>query len=266
MTRNAIHCFAFAALASILIGSTPCGAELSPNQLKEIALNPSPGAALPLDAGFITSGNARLSLKDALGGKPAVLILVDFKCHFTCGTALAIAADGLSQTGLEAGRDYNFLVIGIDPKASAADAEAMQAAYLAPYPRLSAAAKFLSGDAASIASVTNALNYTAVYDAGRGEFAHPLGVVILTGAGRVSHIIEGLNLSAAPLRAAVLDARQSRLAAFVEGIRLLCYGHNPLEGAYTATVQAALKGGALLTVLGIGGALLFLARRKGAKS
>ena len=120
----------------------------------------------------------------------------------------------------------------------------MQATYLAPYPRLSAAAKFLSGDAASIASVTNALNYTAVYDAGRGEFAHPLGVVILTGAGRVSHVIEGLNLSAAPLRAAILDARQSRLSAFVEGIRLLCYGHNPLEGAYTATVQAALKGGA----------------------
>ena len=49
MTRNAIHCFAFAALASILIGSTPCGAELSPNQLKEIELNPSPGAALPLE-------------------------------------------------------------------------------------------------------------------------------------------------------------------------------------------------------------------------
>ena len=225
-------------------------------------LNPRPGAALPLGAAF-SAGNARVSLKDALDGRPAVLVLADFKCRYTCGTALAIAADGLTQTGLEAGRDYNLLVIGINPGAGIADAEAMKAAYLAPYPRLQAAAKFLSGDAAAIASVTDALGYKAVYDAQRDEFAHPLGAVILTPEGRVSNVIEGLNLSAALLRPAILDARQSRLAAFVEGVRLLCYGRNPLEGAYTSTVQMALQGGALLTILGIGAALLFLGRRKG---
>ncbi len=257
---------ALATLALILICCAPCRAELSPNQLREIEMNPSPGAALPLDAGFATAGNGGLSLKDALGGKPAVLMLVDFKCRFTCGTALAIAADGLSRTGLEPGRDYNFLVIGIDPKAIPADAEAMKAAYLAPYPRLLASAKFLSGSAGSIESVTAALNYKAVYDAGRREYVHPLGVVIVTGTGRVSHVIEGLNLSAAPLRAAILDARKSKLSALLEGIRLLCYGHNPLQGAYTSTVQAALEGGALLTVLSIGGALAFFHRRKGARS
>jgi protein SCO1 len=142
----------------------------------------------------------------------------------------------------------------------------MKAAYLASYPGLSGAAKFLAGEAASITRVAGPLNYTAVYDGGRGEFAHPLGVVILTGEGRVSHVIGGLDLGAARLRSAILDAGQSRLAAFVEGIRLLCYGHDPLQGAYTSTVQAALKGAALLTVLSIGGGLVLLARRKGAKS
>ncbi len=257
---------AFAVLASILVYCAPCSAELSPNQLKEIALNPSPGAALPLEAVFVSSGNVRLSLGDALGGKPAALILVDYKCRFTCGTALAIAADGLSKTGLEAGRDYNLLVVGIDPKAGTVDAEAMKAAYLAPYPSLTASAKFLNGDAASVASVTAALGYTPVYDATRGEFAHPLGVAILTAGGRVSHVIEGLNLNAAQLKAALLDAREGVLSALVEGIRLLCYGHDPLQGAYTSAVQAVLKGGALLTMLGIGGVLLLLARRKGARS
>ena len=256
---------AFAALAMILLCCAPCRAELTSSQLREVGLNPPPGAALPLSAEF-SAGNARLSLGDALGGKPAVLILADFKCRFTCGTALAIAADGLTHTGLEAGRDYNLLVAGINPGAGSADAEAMRAAYLAPYPRLLAAAKFLNGDALSIASITDALGYRAAYDAQLGEFAHPLGVVILTPAGRVSHVIEGLNLTAAPFRAAILDARQSKLARFVEGVRLLCYGRNPLDGAYTSTVQAALQGGAVLTLLGIGAALLFLAKRKGAKT
>ena len=256
---------AFAALAMILLCCAPCGAELSTGQLREAGLNPRPGAALPLSAAF-AAGSARVSLKDALDGRPAVLVLADFKCRYTCGTALAIAADGLTQTGLEAGRDYNLLVIGINPGAGIADAEAMKAAYLAPYPRLQAAAKFLGGDAAAIASVTDALGYKAVYDAQRDEFAHPLGAVILTPEGRVSHVIEGLNLSAALLQPAILDARERRLAAFVEGIRLLCYGRDPLEGAYTSSVQAALQGGALLTILGIGAALLFLGRRKGART
>jgi protein SCO1/2 len=254
-----------AAFALFMVCAAPCRAELSPNQLREVELRPSPGAALPLGAAF-SAGSARVSLKDALDSRPAVLVLADFKCRYTCGTALAITADGLTHTGLEVGRDYNLLVIGINPGAGVADAEAMKAGYLAPYPRLRAAAEFLNGDAAAIASVTDALGYKAVYDAQRGEFAHPLGAVILTPEGRVSRVIQGLNLSAALLRPAILDARQSRLAAFVEGIRLLCYGHNPLEGAYTSTVQAVLKGGAMLTLIGIGAALLFLAKRKGARS
>ena len=137
---------AFALLGFMFAFCAPCGAELSPNQLKEVALNPSPGAAVPLDAEFKSSPGEQLSLGDALGGKPAVLILVDFKCRFTCGTALAVAAAGLSGTGLEAGRDYNFLVMGIDPKDSLADAEAMKANYLAPFPALLAQAKFLNGE------------------------------------------------------------------------------------------------------------------------
>lgn len=254
------------AFALLLIYCLPGMAELSPNQLKEIGLNPSPGALLPPGVEFVSSNNAKLSLASAIGGKPAVLVLADFRCRFTCGTALAITAHGLSTTGLEAGRNYNFLVIGINPKAGPADAEAMKASYLASYPRLQASAKFLSGSAASIESVTRALNYKAAYDAERDEYVHPLGVVILTGTGRVSHTIEGLNLSAAPLRAAILDARESRLSALVEGIRLLCSGHSPLQGAYTSTVEAALQGGALLTVLGICGGLAFFVRRKGAGS
>ncbi len=255
-----------AALALFTVCVTPCSAELSPNQLKEIALNPSPGAVLPPATEFTTSGGARLSLREALGAKPSVLVLVDFKCRFTCGSALAVAAAGLSGTGLEAGRDYNFLVIGIDPRDSPADAEAMKAKYLEPFPALLASAKFLNGSAASIARVTDALGYKPVYDSERGEFAHPLGAVILTGAGRVSHVIEGLSLQAALLKAALLDARDSRLSALVEGIRLLCYGYNPLQGAHTSTILAVLKGGALLTLLGIGGAVVFFAKRRGAQS
>lgn len=255
----------FAALALILAFCAPCNAGLSPKQLKEAALAPSPGAALPLNAMF-ASPEGRLSLGDAIGGKPAALILADYRCRYTCGTALSLSAAGLSGTGLEAGRDYNLVVIGIDPKDSVADAEAMKAARLTPYPALLASAKFLNGSAAAIASVTDALGYKPVYDAERGEFAHPLGVAILTASGRVSHVIGGLNFDAATLKSALSDARESRLSALIEGIRLLCYGHDPIYAPYGSFIQSALKGGALLTLLAIGGMVAYLVRRKGAPS
>ena len=159
---------------------------------------------------------------------------------------MAIAAYGLSASGLEPGKDFAFAVMGIDPKDKPRDAKAMKDAQLAPYPALEAAAYFLNGDASAIASVTKALNYTPVYDVETDEYAHPVGAVILTPDGRVSRVMSGLNLNPDAFRAALIGARENTLSSLVEGIRLLCYGHSPLHGAYASTIRAALAAGGLL--------------------
>ncbi len=254
------------AAVALLLFSLPCKAALSPKQLSTAILNPSPGASLPLDIKFTNSNNAALSLGEALGNKPAALVLVNYTCRFICGTTLAIAAAGLSQTGLTPGQDYSLVVAGINPKDKPADAEAMKEAQLAPYPGLRASALFLNGDATAIARVTRALNYIPVYDAERDEYAHPLGAVILTPDGRVSRVISGLDLRPGAFRAALAEAGRGALSSLVEGIRLLCYGHRPLHGAYNRTVQAALMAGGLITLAGLAGAAAFLIRRGGGQS
>jgi len=248
---------------ALVLSAVPCKATLSPKQLSAAILDPVAGAALPLDAKFTNSTRAALSLDEAIGDKPAALILVDYTCRFICGTTLAIAAYGLSSTGLEPGKDFSFVVIGIDTKDKPADAKAMKDSQLAPYPRLQAAAHFLNGDTTAIASVTKALNYTPVYDAETDEYAHPVGAVILTPDGRVSRVISGLNLNPQSFKAALIDAGRGSFSSIVEGIRLLCYGHSPLHGAYTATVRAALAVGGFLTLKGIAGAAVFFAKRGG---
>jgi protein SCO1 len=251
------------AVFALVLFSLPSKAALSSKQLSAAILDPIAGAALPLKAKFTTSAGAALALGDAVGDKPAAVILVDYTCRFICGTTLAIAAYGLSATDLEAGRDFSFIVMGIDPKDKPADAKAMKDAQLAPYPGLQAAAHFLNGDAAAIASVTSALNYTPIYDAETDEYAHPAGVVILTPDGRVSRVISGLNLNPVMFKAALTDAGRGPLSSRVEGVRLLCYGHSPLHGAYAATVRAALAAGGVLTLAGIAGAAVLLAKRGG---
>ena len=250
------------AIAFLLL-SAPCKAALSPKQLSAATLAPSPGAALPLDTKFTASDGRAMSLGEAMNEKPAAMVLVNYTCRFICGTTLAIAAAGLASSGLEPGKDYSFIVVGINPKDKPAAAEAMKEAQLAPYPVLRSSAHFLNGDAAAISSVTRALNYNPVYDAERDEYAHPLGAVILTPDGRVSRVISGLDLNAGAFSAALGDAGQGALSSLVEGIRLLCYGHSPLHGAYNRTAQAALMAGGLITLAGLAGAAAFLIRRGG---
>ena len=253
----------FMAAFVLVLFAAPCKAALSPKQLRSAILDPVAGAALPLETKFASSTGAALSLNEAIGDKPAALILVDYTCRFICGTTLAIAAYGLATTGLEPGKDFAFVVIGIDPKDKPADAKAMKDAQLAPYPRLQAAARFLNGDAAATASVTKALNYTPVYDAETDDYAHPVGAVILTPDGRVSRVISGLNLNPESFKAALVDAGRGSFSSLVEGIRLLCYGHSPLHGAYASTVGAALAVGGVLTLAAIAGAAVLFAKRGG---
>lgn len=249
-----------AALALLFL-SIPCKAALSPKQLSTAILNPSPGASLPVDAEFTSSTGSTLTLGEAIGDKPAAFILVDYTCRFICGTTLAIAASGLSGSGLRPGKDFSFIVMGIDPKDKPADAKAMEDAELAPYPSLLASAHFLNGDAAAIASVTKALNYTPVYDAELDQYAHPVGAVILTPDGRVSRLISGLNLNPDSFKAALKGAGDGGLSGLVEGIRLLCYGHSPLHGAYASAVQAALAVAGVLTIAGIAGVAVLFTRK-----
>ena len=246
---------------ALVLFSLPCKATLSPKQLSAAGLNPPAGAALPLGATFASSTGAALTLGDAIGGKPAALILVDYTCRFICGTTLAIAAYGLSATGLEPGKDFSLIVLGIDPKDKPVDAKAMKDAELAPYPGLKSVAHFLSGDASSIASVTNGLNYTPVYDAELDQYAHPVGAVILTADGRVSRLISGLNLNAESFKVALANAGGGGLSSLVEGIRLLCYGHSPLHGAYASTIRTALAAGGLMTLAAIAGVVVLFARK-----
>ena len=258
--RRIVGLIGYVCLA-LVIFSVPCQAALSPRQLSGADLDPAPGASLPLDAKFVSTGGAPVTLGEAIGNKPAALILLDYTCRFICGTTLAIAASGLSAADLEPGKDFSFVVVGIDPKDKPSDAEAMKKAQLAAYPGLLAAAAFLNGDASAIASVTKALNYTLVYDAETDQYAHPVGAVILTADGRVSRVMSGLNLNPEALKAALEEAGQGGLSSLVEGIRLLCYGHSPLRGAYASAIQAALALAGIVTVGGIAGAVVLFAKR-----
>jgi protein SCO1 len=91
-------------------------AGLTEQQIGQVALAPPPGARVPAALVFKTLEGRSLTLGDAIAGRPTLLLPADFTCSEICGPALSIAASALDQTGLEAGRDYSLVVVGIDAR------------------------------------------------------------------------------------------------------------------------------------------------------
>ncbi len=248
-------------LLAALLFAAPAMAALTEAELAAVELAPPPGAHLPLDLPLVDEANRAATPAQVLAGRPGVLIMADYTCTTLCGTALTMAAAALGETGLRPGLDYTLLVLGINPRDGPADAAAMKAAQLGATP-LAASARFLSGDAGTLAAAQAALGYRAAYDAARDQYAHPLGALVLAADGRVSRALGGLDLQPDALRLALVEASAGRLGSLGERLRLLCYGFDAAHGIYTGFVKQALTAGTLATLVSLGAFMLALSRRR----
>ena len=107
----------------------PGVAALPPDTLKDVRVALPADARLPLDvsAGDLTGRVIRVG--DALGGRPAFVLFADYTCKNLCGPALVLLTSALVESRLRAPQ-YRLIVIGIDPKDTAADARRMAEAQI----------------------------------------------------------------------------------------------------------------------------------------
>jgi len=257
-----------AALLACLMALARAGsahAVLSSSDIATVQLDPPAGARLPPDLSFRDESGATVTAAHALSGHPAVLVFADYECKQLCGTGLGLAAGALTETGLEPGRDYVFLAIGLRTNADASNgAAAMRHAQLGGEDRakLATATTLLSGDAAVVRTATASMGYTDRYDTGTNIFAHPVGLMVLTADGRLSRVLSGLSPDPGSLRLALAEASQGRIGGLADRVRLLCYGFDRVHGVYTPAIAKLLAASAAATVLGLGVGLFALRRRE----
>ncbi len=107
----------------------------------------------------------------------------------------------------------------------------------------------LTGDQAVIDDLAHSVGFTYSYDPDADEYAHPLGVVVLTPQGQISRYLYGLDFAANDLRLALVDASAERIGTLLDRALLVCYHYDPLTGRYTPLALNILRGGGALTVL-----------------
>jgi protein SCO1/2 len=254
-----------AMMSAMLLLSVGCAeARLTTPALESVSASPRPDAQLPLALTLKDEAGASRTLEAAIAHTPSILILADYACQALCGPILSLAAGALERSGLQAGRDYRLVVVGLDPRRGPREAKAMKVAQIGESGELVKASSFLSADAVTLQQLATGLGYSSIYDAENDQFAHPAVVFVLTAEGRVARTLSALGVSPEDLRLALVEAGQGRIGSTADTIRLLCYGFDPASGRYTPSIHLLLVLGWLLTAIGLAGGIgvMVLTRRR----
>ena len=251
-------------MVALLLWPAAALAGLTEAQIGQVALAPPAGAEVPMALVFKDSNGRNITLGDAIAGRPTLLVPADFTCTQICGPALSIAAAALGRTGLEPGRDYSLVVVGIDAKDSIDDARRFTSGQVGG-PGVSV----LSSSDAAIQSLLATIGYRFQRDAANGAIAHPAAYVTLTADGRISRVLSSLALQSTDLRLALIEAGGGRIGGLTGRIALLCYGFDAVHGIYTRQIATLLQIGGGLTVVILASALglmLWRSAKRGASA
>jgi protein SCO1 len=234
-----------------------------PAPLREIGFDQHIGDTLPLDTPFRDEHGATVRLGDYFGRRPVVMVFAYYDCPMLCTLSINGLASALNILSLDAGRDFEVVIVSFNPSDTPAAAAAKKASYLTRYKRDGADAgwHFLSGDRAAIDRVTKAAGFRYTWDEPTKQFAHPSGIMVVTPEGRLARYLFGIEYGPRDLRFALVEASAGKVGSPADALLLYCYHYDPMTGRYGLAIMRAIRVAGAATVLVLGTFILIMIRR-----
>jgi protein SCO1/2 len=267
---------AIGTLAAVLLQGTPAHAQAIPTErpapVRGLEVENHSGKKVPLSLQFADPFGKIISLGDcfnkpAASGKakkPVVVQMMYYRCPILCPTVLQKFTSTLKTIDFTVGRDFDVLIVSIDPRDTPSDAAAQKAAQVAAYGRVGDDVRdgwqFLTSTSDSARKLADALGFPYRYIPASGEFAHGAVVFVLTPEGKISRYFTGLSYPASDVRRALLEASDGKIGTVFDAWTMWCYHYDPKSGGYTLAAMRVMQVAAGLTVVLLGGLLLALWR------
>ena len=256
-------------LAAIALATRPAAgqdgpaADTRPAALRDVAFRQRLGERVPLDVPFRDETGRTVTLREYVG-KPLLLVPAYYTCPMLCGLVLGGVTRALRVLSFDVGREFRVVTFSFDPADGPAAAAEKKARYVGDYGRPGAADgwHFLTGDAPSIAALTDAIGFQATYDEAHRQFAHAAGIVLLTPDGHVARYFFGVEFAPRDLRLALVEASENRIGTVVDQLLLFCFHYDPSTGRYTRVALAAVRAGGIATLALLVGAIAWWLHRE----
>lgn len=232
--------------------------------LQEVRWEQNLNDPLPFDATFRDEQGQNVRLGKYFEGKrPVILAMIFYNCTMLCSEVLTGTMRTLQELQYTPGKEYEVVVVSINPTETPQIAADKKKSYLEEYGFTGTEDgwHFLTGTEENIRKVTDAAGYFYNYDASTDQYAHPGGIVIITPEGKISRYHTGVMFEPRDVRLSLLDAGESKIGSPVELILLRCFHYDPTSGTYTVAIMQVLRlmGGGFIILVG-GGLALWMRR------
>ena len=238
-----------------------------PDVLNTVKIDQRLGQQLPLDASFRDETGKAVKLGDYFGKKPVILSLVYYQCQILCMEDLNGLVGALEMVNLTPGKDFQIVIVSIDPAETPAIAAAKKAIYVKRYARPDTAAgwHFLTGEQPAIKALAQAVGFGYVRlpqpDGKPPMFAHASSIEVVTPEGRMAQYYLGVEYAPRDLQLGLIEASHNTIGTPVDNILTYCYRYDPKLNRHSLVIARVVQAGCLLTVLGLGSFMLVSFRR-----
>ena len=223
-------------------------------------------AQMPLDMKFKDETGKTVKLGQYYGERPVVTALIFYNCTMLCNEVLNEAMRGFKELQFNVGKDFDVVVVSIDPKETPDLALGKKQTYVKEYnrPGTEQGWHFLvadkQGDDTNIKKLASTIGYHYTPDPNLG-FAHPAGLVISTPEGKVARYLLNFPYEARDLRFGLVEAGNNKIGSIVDQIAMLCFHYNPAVGKYTVSIMNIVRLAFCAMVVLIGTFLVVMVRR-----
>jgi protein SCO1/2 len=222
---------------------------------------------LPLNLTFTDDAGKQVQLASYFGQKPAILALVYYQCPMLCSEEMNGLTSALLMVDEVPGRDFNIIVVSIDPSEGTDLAAAKKRTSVKRYghPETAYGWHFLTGAQANIDALTSAVGFGYAKipgpDGKLTQFAHASAIQIVTPAGKLAQYYLGVEYSPKDLRLGLVEASNGKIGSPVDNILTYCYHYDPGTNKHSLIVARVVQLGGLVTMVSLGGFMFVMFRR-----
>lgn len=239
-----------------------------PNVLQKVGVSQHLNAQLPLATQWTDDTGKPVTLGAYFDGKhPAIVTTIYYNCPMLCSEELDGLASALEMVHLVPGKDFQIVVMSIDPSETWQTAAAKKQFYLKRYghPETADGWHFLVGQRPAIDAVTDATGYGYVRvpgpDGKLTQFAHASAIEIATPSGKLAQYYLGVEYSSKDILLGLIDASGNKIGSPVANILTYCYHYDPQTNKHSLIVARVVQLGGMVTVASLGGFMFLMFRR-----
>ncbi len=229
----------------LLIAVSLLNAEDSTRPRIEIGIEERIGNVLPMQTSFFDEkGNYRTL--DEMVDKPTIFNFVYYRCPGICSPLLTEITSIVNFLDMQIGTDYQIITISFDEREKFELAGSKRESYFGLLKKQipDESWKFLTGDSAAIAAITDAAGFRFKREG--NDFLHLGALIVVSPDGKIARYLNGTKFLPFDVKLAVTEASEGRTGPTITKLLSYCYSYNPEGRTYVFNVTRVTGGVILL--------------------